>query len=377
MEIAIHADVTTWRMLLLNHMKLPKHDNDRPLTIALVIALGLGALMLRPFFSLIITAVIVAFIFAPVYSWLLAKTKKPSSAAMLTLLTTIVVLIIPVGIVIAATIAQANTLISDVGSYVGSQDFGKLTQEFINWLNSSLSNITGKSMNLTYDQITSYVSGYLSQFASFMVDVLKGWVGSLGSIITNIVLYVYVFLGVLVNSDKLTRSLRQLNPLGPQVTDTYIEKAGAMTKAMVKGQFIIAIIQGTVSAAVLGLLGVPYVAFLLLVLTFLSIIPLGAGIVTIPLGIGMMLLGNFWGGLVVVLNHVLIVTNIDNVLKPKLVPQSVRLHPALILLAIFGGMGLFGFLGIIVGPVLMILIVTTIQIYLDRPRSLKTKNPNS
>lgn len=85
----------------------------------------------------------------------------------------------------------------------------------------------------------------------------------------------------------------------------------------------------------------------------------------------MMLFGNVFGGAIVILNHLIVVTNINNVLKPKLVPKSVRLHPALLLLAVFGGMNLFGFLGIIIGPVLMILIVTTIQIYTDRNNRTK------
>ena len=118
------------------------------------------------------------------------------------------------------------------------------------------------------------------------------------------------------------------------------------------------------SALILQLVGIPYFAFFLLLLTFLSIIPLGAGIVTIPIGVINLALGNYWQGAVILLNHFIIITNIDNVLKPKLVPKAVRLHPALLLLSIFAGLGMFGFLGIIIGPVIMILITTTIEVYL-------------
>ncbi len=96
----------------------------------------------------------------------------------------------------------------------------------------------------------------------------------------------------------------------------------------------------------------------------MSIIPLGGGIVTIPFGIGMILFGHPVGGLFVIAWHLLVVSNIDNVLRPFLVPRGARLDPALMLLAVFSGIAAFGFWGIVLGPVLMIVIVTTIDVYL-------------
>lgn len=93
-------------------------------------------------------------------------------------------------------------------------------------------------------------------------------------------------------------------------------------------------------------------------------IPLGGGIVTIPFGIGMMFFGNIIGGIFVVVFHLLVVTNIDNLLRPWLVPKAARLDPALMLLAVFAGISMFGFFGLVIGPVLMIIIVTTVSVYL-------------
>ena len=74
--------------------------------------------------------------------------------------------------------------------------------------------------------------------------------------------------------------------------------------------------------------------------------------------------GNVFGGVFVIAWHLIVVTNIDNVLRPILVPRQARLDSALMLLAVFAGITMFGFLGIIIGPVLMIVIVTTISVYL-------------
>lgn len=85
---------------------------------------------------------------------------------------------------------------------------------------------------------------------------------------------------------------------------------------------------------------------------------------TMPFGIGMALFGNVVGGVFVVAFHLIVVTNIDNVLRPILVPRDARLNSALMLLAVFAGIGMFGFWGIVIGPVVMIIIVTTIDVYL-------------
>jgi predicted PurR-regulated permease PerM len=78
----------------------------------------------------------------------------------------------------------------------------------------------------------------------------------------------------------------------------------------------------------------------------------------------MMFFGNIAGGAFVVLFHLIAITNVDNFLRPILVPKQARLDPALMLLSVFSGIAMFGFFGIILGPVLMILIVTTISVYL-------------
>jgi predicted PurR-regulated permease PerM len=174
-----------------------------------------------------------------------------------------------------------------------------------------------------------------------------------------------VFISLLVNRDAVQTLIRQLNPLGEEVTDLYLAKMGAMVKGTVKGQFIIALCQGVAGAASIYVAGFHegFFTFAIL-LTALSIIPLGGGIVTIPFGIGMILFGNVFGGVFVIVWHLQVVTNIDNFLRPILVPKKARLDSALMLLAVFAGIAMFGAWGIVIGPVLMIVIVTTISVYL-------------
>jgi predicted PurR-regulated permease PerM len=90
----------------------------------------------------------------------------------------------------------------------------------------------------------------------------------------------------------------------------------------------------------------------------------------------MIFYGNIAGGAFVVLWHLLVVTNIDNFLRPILVPRDARLNQALMLLAVFAGIAMFGAWGIVIGPVLMILIVTTVDVYLAVYKGVELRTPD-
>jgi predicted PurR-regulated permease PerM len=90
----------------------------------------------------------------------------------------------------------------------------------------------------------------------------------------------------------------------------------------------------------------------------------------------MILFGNVFGGIFVIAWHLIVVTNIDNVLRPILIPRQARLDSALMLLAVFAGITMFGFLGIVIGPVLMIVIVTTISVYLAVFKGVPIDDPD-
>jgi predicted PurR-regulated permease PerM len=138
-----------------------------------------------------------------------------------------------------------------------------------------------------------------------------------------------------------------------------------MVNGTVRGQFIIAVCQGVAGAISIYIAGFHDGFFIFaILLSALSVIPLGSGVISIPFGIGMMLFGNVFGGIFVILFHIIVVTNIDNILRPILVPREARLDSALMLLSVFAGITMFGAFGIVIGPVLMIVIVTTISVYL-------------
>lgn len=347
--------------------KLIRVDHNQKIALAITMA---GAVILALFFLknyiiLIILAAIVAFIFNPVYQKLLKKGRKPGSAAAITLLLTFLSVIIPLVFLIAITTVQVAHLLEVIKSSTSSIDFGNLGQHIIDSINNFLKNV-GLSFQLTPQYITDALSKAVNSVGTKILENAWSSINGIFGFITIAIIYIYVFMSILVNQDKITRIAHQINPLGHQISKLYFQRMGSMTKAMVRGQFIIATMQGLTDAALLYIGGIHTAFFFFaIILIALSIIPLGGGILVLPIGIIMLFTGNIVGGLIVILGHLLIVTNIDNVMRPRLVPEDTRLDPALTLLAVFSGVAMFGFIGIILGPVIMIVLVTTLQVYLE------------
>ena len=336
----------------------------RALAIVTGIALLFGAYFLRRYFMLIVIAAIVAYLFSPLYNRLRAKVNGGLATTM-TVLAALAVVVIPIIAIVSLATIQISHMLIGVAAWAKTADLNALGDKAIAAVNHLLERLPFQTPTITDESLRANLGKVAQTIGEWLLHTLSGAAGGAIGFITSAIIFLYVLISLLVNKNEVVVLLRRLNPLGEEVTDLYLSKTGAMVKGTVKGQFIIATIQGTLGAASIYIAGFHDGFFIFAIfLTALSVIPLGSGIVTIPFGIGMMLFGNVAGGLFVVLFHIIGITNIDNFLRPILVPREARLDPALMLLSVFSGIAMFGFFGIILGPVLMILIVTTISVYL-------------
>lgn len=325
---------------------------------------------MRDYLTLIIFAAILAFLFNPVYQKRLQKGREPGQAAALTFLIAAFMILIPVIIILILTGIQINHLINTVGDSVNTADLTKFAQHLIDAVNDVLAK-TPITFRVTTEWLHTTFVDLIQNAGTAVLNNIKSYASGFFSFFKTAIIFIFVFLSLLKNQNTIMETIRNLNPLGPKISDLYTKRISLMTKAMVRGQFLIAVAQGTTDAALVYLAGFHEAFFfMLLILVALSFIPLGGGILAIPIGIIMILTGNFVGGLIVIGGHLLIVTNIDNILRPRLVPPEAKLDSALMILSVFSGIALLGFLGIIVGPVIMITIVTTISVYLEVYRNI-------
>jgi len=355
----------------------PKTVNHKVMVAAAIISVVGLFLFLRNYFMLIAVSAILAYLFNPVYKWFMRKTKDSHGKSItMTVVTLFATIAIPLTVLLAITIDQAASLLDQItaaasGSGSLSETVNTLVDEF-NQQAEKLPFVKGDVVNV--DQITEWLKNSASTIVSSTLNFVKGFAGGIANFFTMLIIFLFIFSSLLRNQKKIVSWLEGINPLGTEMNKLYLKKMGDMTSAMVKGQFAIAVMQGTSATLSLWIVGMDYLAFWFVLLTFLSIIPLGAGIVVIPLGIILILTGNIWQGILLLAWHFIITTNIDNIMRPKFVPKSARLDPALTILSVFAGISIFGFLGIVLGPVIMIVLLTTLDIYLIYTKSLeKTK----
>ena len=336
----------------------------RALAIFTIIALLFGAYFLRDFFVLIVVAAVGAYLFTPLFMWFNKRLGTGLSAG-LTLLSALAMVIVPVALLVLLAIAQIARMVDHVAEWVRSTNLSELGDRALHLVNDLLARIPFVHTTVTSEMLRKTLVSAAQTVGKWLLQFLQNAAGSIPAAVTGAIIFLYVFVALLVNRDKLRTLIGQLNPLGEEVTDLYLRKMGSMVRGTVSGQFVIALCQGVAGAASIYVAGFHHGFFMFaILLTALSIIPLGGGIVTIPFGIGMIFYGNIVGGAFVVLWHLLVVTNIDNFLRPILVPRDARLNSALMLLSVFAGIEMFGPWGIVIGPVVMIVIVTTIDVYL-------------
>ena len=339
-------------------------SQKRALAVVTGLALLFGAYFLRRYFMLIVIAAIVAYLFTPLYNRLRAKING-GLATTLTVLAALATVVIPVIAVVSLATVQVSRMLIGVSDWAKTADLNALGDKAINTVNQLLGRLPFQTPTITLESLRSNLGKVAQTIGEWLLHTLSGAAGGAIGLITSAIIFLYVLISLLVNQTELITLIRRMNPLGEEANDLYLAKMGAMVKGTVKGQFIIALIQGTLGAISIYIAGFHDAFFVFAILLIaLSVIPLGSGIVTIPFGIGMMLFGNVAGGAFVVLFHLIGITNVDNFLRPILVPREARLDPALMLLSVFSGIAMFGFFGIILGPVLMIVIVTTIAVYL-------------
>ncbi len=155
-----------------------------------------------------------------------------------------------------------------------------------------------------------------------------------------------------------------ISPLRTQQEKILIKEFISISKATLKGTVVIGAIQGVLGGLLFVFTGVPSPITWGVVMVVLSIIPVvGSWLVWIPVGVGMILSGSFVQGVVILLFGALIISSIDNILRPKLVGRDSQMHPLFVLFATLGGIISFGVIGFIIGPIIVALFLALLRMY--------------
>lgn len=315
-----------------------------------VLLVGIAAValfILEPFIYALVLALVCATIFAKMYQRILQGVRGQSGIAAFLAVGAILVMIVLPAAILGTQVAQEAG-----GLYATLTDGGGSALD-------ELKNFFPKSIVSTFDP-----SQYIRQGLSWAL----GHLGSLFANIAQAMINVFIFLVALYylfkDGHKLRAMMIAISPLQNMHDEAILEKLEAAMNAVIKGSLAVACVQGLLTAIGLALFGVANATLWGSIATMTALIPgVGTAIVIIPAALFLYFSGEIAAAVGLATWGVVVVGLADNVLRPMLVGQGTRLHPLLVLLAMIGGIGFFGPIGFLLGPLTLTLLVALIEIY--------------
>jgi predicted PurR-regulated permease PerM len=318
--------------------------------------------LLWPFISVIILATVITGVFNPIYRYLNQKVN-PTPASLITCLIIFLVLFIPVSIFVGILANEAYALYLSAREALASNPFKELIEnsEIVERINQLLANfgitITGEEVNRAIAEVGRFVGLYLyEQARSMTANIL--------SFVVNFFFLLLIIFYLLIDSQRLVSFIVGLSPLPDDQDEKLIQKFKDMAGAILIGNGLGGLIQGTLGGVVFAFFGFQSAFLWGVIMALLAFLPIvGIGAVFLPAAVYLFLQGRVGAGIFFIVFYGLLSGGIEYFFKPKLVGKRVQMHTLLVFLSIIGGLKLFGILGIIYGPLVVTAFLTLTDIY--------------
>ncbi|AQQ69102.1 AI-2E family transporter [Microbulbifer agarilyticus] len=320
------------------------------------------ALMLQPFFIAIFWACAVALIFYPLYVYLCNRFPKwPNLCALLTLILCIVVVVIPVLLVASSFISEVANLYQNVQS--GKVNLGAKVEEVraaFPGINAALERV-----GMNFDGLKESLLGGLMSIGSLIAKNALALGQNTLNFFVSLGLMLYLTFFLIRDGSSLVDLLIRALPLGDEREKLLLAKFAEVTRATIKGNLVVAVTQGTLGGIIFWVLGLPAPLLWGVVMTVLSLLPaVGAAIIWFPAALYLYATGDMIKATVLMLYGVLVISLVDNILRPILVGRDTKLPDYMVLFSTVGGLMLFGISGFAIGPLLAALFMAFWQIFM-------------
>ncbi|QOY93050.1 AI-2E family transporter [Massilia sp. UMI-21] len=338
---------------------LPQHSFL--ILLALVTLAFFGILL--PFSGAVFWGVVLAIVFAPVHQRLLAAFgQRANSAALVSLLLIVLMVILPVTLIAAALVDQALGLYAMVSS--GQLDIASMPRRVVaglpRWAGSLFDRYESTIMDTLQGKLSAGIAEASQLAARYALNAGRNALSFLISM--TVMLYLLFFL--FRDGRTIAARIKRAVPLDAHYKKPLFDKFVTVIRATVKGNVLVAIAQGTLGGLIFWFLDVPGPVLWGVVMSFLSLLPaVGAAIIWGPVAVYFLFTGALWQGVVLALYGVLVIGLVDNLLRPILVGKDTKLPDYLVLLSTIGGMALFGLNGFVIGPVIAALFIAAWSLF--------------
>ena len=182
----------------------------------------------------------------------------------------------------------------------------------------------------------------------------------------------YLLFYLLRDGATLLAFAQRAVPLPPEQQQVLASSFTATVRGVLKGDLVVAVVQGILGGLIFWALGIGAPILWGAIMAVLSVLPvLGTGLVWVPAAIYLLLTGPVWKGIVLLAFGTLVISTIDNVLRPVLVGTDAKMPSYVVLVSTLGGIAIFGINGFVIGPLLAALFVTAWEMYLQVARTTR------
>ncbi len=355
------------------HSEKVSRDGDRPfraqpkatwvLLAALTgIAIYLCWRILQPLATVILWSTVLAMMFAPLNRKLLARTRRPNLSAAVTLAVAVVAVLLPVAGLSLAVVGEVSDLLVEA------------PEKWNEWVGDPLLQARAAEWRADLGERFPFVERLdaerikesLTQLGGTMVKRSVGLVGGLLQALLEFVFIVFSLFFLLRDAVKFESVLRRLLPLSPRQSDRLIARTVEVVHASVLGVLAIAFLQGALGGAMFAILGLPSPILWGVVMALFAMIPMvGAGVIWLPTAILLLATGHTGKAIALCAVGALVISTIDNFLRPRLVGGRTGLHELVVFFAVLGGLKVFGVVGLLVGPAVFAVAWSLLELFRD------------
>ena len=329
------------------------HDIEDKTFLWLVVAVSLAfAWILWPYSGALLWATVLAIVFAPLFRRLTKSMRqKRTLAALTTVMIILLMVILPLTLVTMLLIQEGLNVYSrivsgelNVGSYF-QQIFGALPA----WLVDLLDRFGFTNFGVMQERLSSSLLKGSQFFAAQAFNIGQNTF----DFIVNLFIVLYLLFFFLRDGDQLSRQIRNAIPLRAEQQRDLFTKFTTVIRATVKGNIVVAIVQGALGGVIFWFLGVHAAVLWAVLMAFLSLLPaVGSALIWLPVAIFFLVSGAIWQGIILIAFGVLVIGLVDNVLRPVLVGKDTKMPDFVVLIATLGGMAIFGLNGFVIGPLI-------------------------
>jgi predicted PurR-regulated permease PerM len=321
------------------------------------------ACIVWPYFGAVFWSMVLAIVFSPVYRRILAAMPQHKSfAALVTLLLCLVVVLIPLVGVGSALLREGAALYdtvlsrkSDVGNFVDA-----VVSALPAWVARFLDRVGIGSIADIQDKLTQAAL----QISRFLATRVLSIGQNTLDLVVSVTVMLYLLFFLLRDGAALVASIRHAVPLEGAQKQRLFGQFTSVIRATVKGNVVVAVIQGALGGAILWILGVQAALLWGALMALLSMLPVvGSPLVWGPIAIYFIATGAVWKGVTLIAFGALVIGLIDNILRPLLVGKDTKMPDYLVLVSTLGGIAVFGLNGFVIGPVIAALFVTSWKLF--------------